>query len=333
MTSSRTAKVVFFGVALALATVGRAPAARAQTAEELNAARQLFSEAYQDEQDKRYDQALEKFQRVAKVRESASVRYRIASVLEAMGRLREARDTFRALAAQKDTLEKKDKPIADSAADRALQIDRKIPRLVVNAPADAPADTRVAVDGASVPTGRPLELDPGDHVVQANASGKKPFEGHVKLGEGGETPFNVALEPAVATPPPQPPQEQKPNRTLAYVALGAGGVLLVTGVALLIVREGDIAYVRDHCPGDVCPIAEQGDITEKRDEAKLFGPLGGGLAVVGLAAAGAGAYLLLRKPSSSPASGGTPTAPSHGGLRIGPRMVRGGAMVGVGASF
>src|SRR4051812_38177141 len=68
----------------------------AQSPDELKAARELFQEAFKDEQEKRYTEALEKFQRVAKVKESASVRYRIATVLAAMGRLREARDMYRA---------------------------------------------------------------------------------------------------------------------------------------------------------------------------------------------------------------------------------------------
>src|SRR4051812_3669691 len=70
----------------------------AQTPEELQQARELFQEAYKDEQERRFSEALEKFQRVARVKESAAVRYRIAAVLEGAGRIREARDSFRALA-------------------------------------------------------------------------------------------------------------------------------------------------------------------------------------------------------------------------------------------
>jgi len=71
----------------------------------------LFSKKgaeYKDEQEKRYAQALDKFQRVAAVKESGSVRYRIGSVLEALGRLREARDAFRAIAGSKASLPEKE---------------------------------------------------------------------------------------------------------------------------------------------------------------------------------------------------------------------------------
>jgi hypothetical protein len=321
--TSRRAKAILFGFTLVVATAAATGSARAQTPDELNAARALFQEAYKDEQEKRYAAALEKFQRVAKVRESASVRYRIGSVLEGLGRFREARDAFRALAAQHDSLDKKDQDIADSAAERARDLDQKVPRLVVRPPADAPADTRVTVDGAPVPTGRPVELDPGDHVLQANATGMKPFESHVALPSGGETPFSFSFERGDATSPPD--GSKPPSKTLAYVALGAGGVMLVTGVVLLVVREGDISSIHDTCPGDVCPTSTQADVLDKRDQAKLFGPLGIGLGVAGAVVAGAGIYLLVKKPSS--------TGARSTSVRVGSHVVPGGATVGVGLSF
>ena len=69
-----------FAIAIAAFDAAVAPGvAHAQSEEELNQARELFNEAYKDEQEKRYEEALEKFRRVAQVKESASVRYRIAS--------------------------------------------------------------------------------------------------------------------------------------------------------------------------------------------------------------------------------------------------------------
>lgn len=322
--------------------VGRGGVAHAQTADELKAARELFQEAYKDEQEKRYEQALDKFQRVARVRESASVRYRIASVLESLGRLREARDAFRALAAKKPDLEKKEHEIADSSAERAAALDKKIPKLVVRTDKAPPQDMRVTVDGASVPASqqpRSIELDPGEHVVQASAPNTREFETHVKLAEGSEVALVVPVDPPAPPPPPPPPGGETPppekNNTLAYVALGAGGVLLATGIVLLVIRENDIAAIHSKCPRDVCPTSAKDEIESDRDQAKLFGPLGFGLAAVGVAAGAAGVYLLVKpsSASSAPPSNGAPTSPQAGAFRIGPRPVRGGAILGVGASF
>jgi hypothetical protein len=344
------AALVGLGLAFALTTGGRGVRAqtKAPTPEELKAARETFQEAYKDEQEKRFAEALEKFQRVAVVKESASVRYRIGSVLEQLGRLREARDAFRALAASKPSLTGPEQEIADNAAERAHQLDRKIPRLVLRLKADVPPDTRVSIDGAPVPAStapRRIELDPGEHLVQALSPSAQSSESKVTLGEGGEVEFAVtfAANPASVPPsprqppppplPPPPPVEHRDN-TLAYVALGAGGVLLVSGVVLLALREGDISDIKSACGANgTCPPSLKNDLQSKHDQAQLFGPFGVGLGVAGLALAGAGGYLLLRPSKPAAVPSGAVTPPSSSGLRVSPRPVAGGAMLGVGAAF
>ncbi|HSO32140.1 MAG TPA: hypothetical protein VLT33_06485 [Labilithrix sp.] len=343
---SERARAAAIAVAVLLATAAAAPAAHAQgrapsgpgaaggpSADELKAARDLFQEAYRDEQEKRFAPALEKFQRVAAVKESASVRYRIASVLASLGRLRESRDAYRALAASKPSLPAGEQEIADSAAERAQALDRRIPRLVVHLQESAPPDARVTIDGAPIPastTPRPFELDPGDHVVQASAPSAQSSETKVVLPEGGEVTVTVILPPKVAKvvkpPPPPRPEEPAPSSTVkrddtvAFVALGAGGVLVVTGIVLLGIREGDVSDIKKAC-APTCPSGNRSELESKHDTAQLFGPLGVGLAVVGLAAVGVGGYLLFRP------------APRAAALRIGPRAVPGGALLGIGTAF
>jgi hypothetical protein len=290
--------------------------ASAQSPEELKAARELFQEAFKDEQDGHYPEALEKFQRVAKVKESASVRYRIATVLTAMGRLREARDMYRAVAAAKSTLPPNDQATADSAAEKAAELDRRIPKLALRVQDNPPSDVRVTVDGAPVPvttTPRTIELDPGDHVVAATARGAAPSEQTVTLTDGGgEVPYTVTLTPekkgTVAGPSSR-------SDTLAWVAIGGGGALLVTGAALLVLREGTIDDIKAACPDNVCPPSRRSEIESDRDRAHLFGPLGGSVALVGVAALGAGIYLLVRSPGEARKTTRLVT-PSIGGLRL-----------------
>jgi hypothetical protein len=331
------------GAALAIAVSSTAVDARAQqpaiSASDLKAARELFQEAYKDEQEKRYAQALEKFQRVAAVKESALVRYRIASVMEGLGRFKEARDAFRALAAAKPTLPAAEQEIAGSAAERAHALDRRIPKLVVRLQENPPPDTRVTVDGAPVPAsaqpGKPIELDPGEHTVQATAPGSKQYESKVTLTEGVESAVVVGLVPLEVEkpPPPKTPETPTKNNTLAYVALGAGGVLLVTGVALLLVREGKISDLEKACPNGNCPASKKNDLESTRDSAELFGPLGVTLGVIGLAAAGTGIYLLVRTPKTQDPANGTTTPAPNAGLRLGPKPVPGGAMLGLSTTF
>jgi hypothetical protein len=357
MTSRRTrAAVLCIGLAAATSLGGSVahaqgsppapPSGQPTSEQQLKAAREMFQDAYKDEQEKRYADALDKFQRVAAVKESASVRYRIGSVLEQLGRLREARDSFRALAASKPSLTQPEKEIADNAAERAHLLDKKIPRVLLRLQANAPADARVSIDGAPVPastTPHSIELDPGEHHILASSPTSQPSETKVTLAEGREVEVTVVLEANVAAKPPpvvtEPPSVAGPRRdnTLAYVALGAGGALVVTGLVLLGIREGDISDIKKACGGDgSCPSADKSSLQSSHDQAALFGPLGIGVGLVGLAAAGTGVYLLLRRAPAAEvpaANGATTTSPSSGGIRISTRPVHGGALLGLGASF
>jgi len=303
-------------VAFAAAVGALAPPARAQSPEELQAARELFQEAFQDEQARRYTEALEKFERVAKVKESASVRYRIATVLVGLGRLREARNMYRALAASKASLPPSDHETADSAAEKAAELDRRIPKLALRVQDDPPADVRVTLDGAPVPVAteaRSIELDPGDHVIAATAQGSRPLEETVTLTDGaGEVSHTLTFTPDKAPEPaPAPPPR---SDTLAWVAVGGGAALALAGAGLLLAREGAIGDVEQACPGNVCPTSRRDEVEGNRDRAALFGPLGAGLGLAGLAAVGAGIYLLARGPRQ--AQGARIVTPTVGGLRL-----------------
>ncbi len=305
MRERRSARVVCVaGVILAggLFAVPSPAQTAAPTAEELQAARDLFQEAFKDEKEKRYPEALEKFRRVAKVKESASVRYRIATVLAAMGRLREARDIYRALAAGKASLPPSDHETADSAAEKAAELDRRIPKLALRVEDDAPPDVRVTLDGAPVPvstTPRAIDVDPGDHVVSASARGAPPVERKVTLAEGGgEVAHTVSFERTDKGPSATPARDD----TLGWVAIAGGAGLVVIGGGLLVAREGVIGEIQDACPLRICPAVRRREIEDDRARADLFAPLGATFVVVGVVAAGLGLYLLARPNVSGRAS-------------------------------
>jgi hypothetical protein len=312
------------------------PSTPPPSAEELKQARELFQEAYRDEQEKRFADALDKFQRVAKVKESASVRYRIAACLAALGRLREARDMYRALAASRDSLPASDRETADSAAEKAAELDRRIPKLILKVNPNPPPDARVSIDGAPVPisantTSRPIELDPGDHVVAASARTGTPTEQTVKLQDGGGEVTHTVMfpvdpagagnngnnggnnngNPVQETPGPR----SKRDTTLGVIAIGGGALLVLVGGAFLIAREGAIDNINATCPNKLCPLGKRDDVESDKDNAELFGPLGVGLGIVGLAAVGVGIYLLVRRPPARTAGGsGNLAFPGKDGL-------------------
>src|SRR5262245_57465062 len=73
-----------------------APAAQAQTGEELAAARKLFAEALRDQDAKNFAAALEKYQRVRQVKDTAPIRYRIGTCEEALKHWRNAARAYEA---------------------------------------------------------------------------------------------------------------------------------------------------------------------------------------------------------------------------------------------
>jgi hypothetical protein len=346
---------IAIGLTAATPSVGAQPncppaPATNPTQQQLDDARKLFQEAFKDEQDGKYEDALRKFQDVAKVKESASVKYRIAKNQANLGRLREARDSMRALAGSIDCLPQKDKNIAASAATEAVELEKKIPKLNVKVQDKAPNDTRITVDGAPVPstgTGKPVELDPGDHTVSASASGMKPFQQTVKLGPSANETVTVQFEATqVANNDDKPvvggDTKSEGRGALPYVLLIGGGLAAFAGSVFLILREGTISDIEKTCPlfngRRVCPTRTQADIKDKQDQAELFMPLGITFLAVGAVAAGAGVYFLVRptKSAESPPANGTRPATNAQSLHVKPpgiAPIRGGMMLGLSATF
>jgi hypothetical protein len=322
---TRCGLVWSFAAALALATI--VLPAQAQTKTELAAARNLFQEAVTDEQAKRFEPALEKFRRVQAVRDTTHVRYRIAACLEALGKLRESSASYEA-AIQLGENDAKSSDVVRSAKERIADLKNRMPALTITLSEKAPPDAEVEVDHEKVPStslGAPLLLDPGVHDVSGTAANVPPFHTSLTLAEGARVSLVVPLDrPAVVATPVVPPVE-KPHpiesdnhrmpvstdggrQTWGFVALGAGGALLVTSGVVLLLRHNDIATLNDACHnGGVCPRSREAELTRVRSRAVTEGPVAGVLAAGGLVAAGIGVWLLATPTDARAAS--TPQRP------------------------
>jgi hypothetical protein len=336
------------GLVLALATLLQAISARSQNGDELAAARKLFGQAVADEDEGRYDTALEKFQRVEAVKDTANVRYRIATCLENLGRRAEALSNYE----EAVRLAEGDKTAAEAArasAARIEQLDRVVPRLTVVLPPDAPPDTEVRVD--DLPLGadalrNPMPLDPGHHTIAANALGRAPYRTGVTLPEGGAVTITVALQPLVpptpadaAAPPdasatvpePPPPPASTGSSPLAIGMLGLGGALAVGSVVSFVLSKSNIDTMKNVCanpptwvipqPTDSkleCPDNRTPDINNTRSTAVTEQTVGWGLAAGAAAAVGVGVWLLLRP---------APTNAPPVGVRIAPVVSQKGGML------
>ncbi len=340
-------RVLALTASVAFAASASAPLL-AQTDDELAAARRLFTQAVADEEGKRFDTALEEFRRVAAVRETANVRYRIATCLEALGRRVEALASYRA-AARLAVGDRTAADVAHAADEHASQLDRVLPALSVVLPPDAPPGTTVRVDDAPVDSAAlrdPMRLEPGAHTIAATAPGDLPFRTAVTLPEGGHVSITVTFEKAPAAPlargagdgvvpkplaVPAPVDVHHGAPAGAWIALGLGAALAAGSVVSFVLRASNLSTLDQDCTstgsGVSCPQSLASTVNQAHDAAAIEGPLGIGLAAGAAVSVGIGVWLLVSTPSSRPAQ------PSSGSVSIAPVLSpHGGALV-LGASL
>ena len=196
-----------------------------------------------------------------------------------------------------------------------------------------PADARpqVTVGGAAIPPaliGIERPTDPGTHEVVISAPGYLEQKSSVTLAEGGSQELAVKLEKdpaaAVTTPPPAtttapvvttgptaPPADTgtKKSNTLAYVALGVGGVGLVVGGVTGFLALGKKSDLKG-CVDTKCPSNQQSTL----DGAKSMATVSTVGFAVGFVGVGVGVVLLLtgNGSGSASASKGAPKLAKHG---------------------
>jgi hypothetical protein len=322
-----------------------ATTAAAQTAEELAIARKTFAQGVADQEAKRFEAALEEFRRVAAVRDTANVRFRIASCLEALGRMAEALANYDAAV----FIGEGDQAAADAvraSRERAAQLDHVVARLTLAFATPPPATIEVRVDDARIDPARlrePIALDSGHHSVTATAPGMEPFRTGVTLPEGGQVSITVELRPLTTgelrevpaptpvesheAPAPAKPSQPRSTPTAAYVAFGIGGALAVGSVVSLVLRAVNIGTLSEctkpsSSGGPLrCPSTHYDNDKAAHDAALVQGPLGIGLAVGAAVAAGVGVWLVVSAPSGTRESTGQ-------GLHLGPMLIpQGGGII------
>ncbi len=181
------------------------------------------------------------------------------------------------------------------------------------------ASVVIRVEGAQGPMvtldGQPISaaalglkrpIDPGSHVVKAEAPGFKTAEQGFQVAESGAAEANLKLEKAeaVAATPIAPPVEAPSkggNKTLAIAALGVGGAGLVFGGITGVLALGKHGDLEGKCPDGKCG----SDLKDDVDSYKTMGLLSTVGFIVGAVGVGAGAVLWFTSPKDSPKTGFT----------------------------
>ncbi|MEP7053559.1 MAG: hypothetical protein ABJB12_24565 [Pseudomonadota bacterium] len=295
-----------------LAAAGRAHAQEA-------AADALFDSARAAMAKGDFERACEQFKASDKLDPASGTELNLADCEEKRGRLAGAWELFRTV---EEKLSANDERLPVAHA-RAQALQGRVPRLTVRlAPGAPPSSTfregGVEFDAATF--GLPLPMDPGAHELLVSAPGFVPRLFSLRLAEGESRELTVLpgaplkqVQPAAVPLPSSTPRESSSGRagtrTLGFAlgGVGIGGVSVgaVAGVLML----GQKNAVNDECHPDKSCTKAGLAAAHSAHTLQAVSNVGW---VVGAAALGAGAYLLLTsntrdKPSTTLALAPTPT--------------------------
>jgi hypothetical protein len=299
------------------AQVVRAQSAGPPSGDDLAGARALFADALRDEEANRFVDALDKFQRVRAVRDTAAIEYRIGTCYEGLGRAAPAYIAYRdATVLGQDDARSAD--VVAAAVDRLHALAKRVGWLSLVLPGGANQDVEVRVDEAVTPIAalrEPVVLEPGRHLVTASARDSRPFRSEILLPEGAQVSLTIALEPiAPATSTPAPNVEPPPGPSVAapvppgegggtapgWITVAAGGALLAGAGAVAIMRNVDISTLKESCPNGYCRVgSDENGLMTTRSRAVAEGPIAIALGAAGLVTVGIGAYLVFTAKGSA----------------------------------
>ncbi|MET0593369.1 MAG: hypothetical protein ABW133_11755 [Polyangiaceae bacterium] len=330
------------GPAVALCLLISSGSVYAQTDEQRAGARTLATEGAAAFNDGRFKDAVDLFTKAESLMHAPPHVLYIARSHSKLGQLVKAREAY--IRITKEQLPGNSPQAfrdAQSTAKKELdQINPKIGSLEIKVEgADNAKDLSVKVDGnpiAAVLLGVAQPIDPGEHRVEAAATGFKAQPQTVRLGDGDKISAVLKLEvdaasaPAAAAgapPPGSAPGAPAPGapvrdtsvsmdssssgngmRIGSYAAFGVGAVGLGLGTVFLLQSSSKRSEADDICnlPGGNCPSNRRADVEQLDKDAKNASTL----SVVGFAVGGvgiaAGVVMLLMSNKSDSASASKP---------------------------
>ncbi|WP_437562833.1 PEGA domain-containing protein [Sorangium sp. So ce542] len=307
----KTGRRILAAAALGAALVA-APPARAQTKEELAAARVLFQEGVALSAANNCAAALAKFQAVANVRRTPQVLFNIAECEARLGKLVSALGNYR-MAAAAAAGDPRANDVTANVGARIEDLEARVPRLAIRRGAGALTAT-ILLDGTALGAAEmsgDIPVDPGPHVVAARIGGREVVRETVTLEEGHAKTVEVTIAepPADAAPTlgaPTPgapaaasaaPAAARPSKVPGLVALGAGIALGAAGGVFLGLRAGTLSDLDALCGGDrSCPPSAR----PTADRGRLY--TGVAEATIGLGVASVAAGIVLLATSSGGAA-------------------------------
>src|SRR5262252_3671394 len=245
--------------------------AHAQTAENDEAgARVLFAEGRKLAAAGNYAEACPKFEDSLRLDPGIGTSFNLADCLEHIGRTATAWARFLDVAAATKAAGQPERERVARA--RAQALEPRLARVVVHVPSPAPGlvVTRDGIAIGAASWGTSVPVDPGDHLVEATAPGRKKWSESTSVPDTPTTvsvvvpaleplpPEQPALAAREATPmvshlSPTPPSEPPRHLSRSVVALGAvAAIAFATGAAFALEFRSQNGEARGLCPNDIC---------------------------------------------------------------------------------
>ena len=315
--------MVFLLVALGAVTSSAIPSRALAQAEDQAGARALFTEGKRLMKAGKYAEACPKLEAAQKLYSSAGILLNLGDCYEKIGRTASAWARFgEAVSVATRSNRSED---ADEARRRQEALEPALVRLVIRVPAPVPGLV-VTRDGATLDEGTwgtTLPVDPGEHLVRAEAPGYEPWSTSVSISKRGDTlAVRVPKLSAAATVDKIPPEhiQDTPPKPAAHPS-GGGGHGLALGLLLGGIAVGGGGGALMLVESSRAHTAYQNMDQSAYDATQTPWKLGLAGAIVGGVAGAVGIVLLaVGSGSSGDSSGAESTAwiaPGPGSIRIG----------------
>jgi len=315
--------IVIAGLMLAIATPFSAQAQPTDAA----LAETLYQQARALMDQKRYDEACQKFAESHRLDPATGTLLNLASCNEARGKLATAWVEFNEAltAARRDG---RDDRVA-FARERIAAIEPRLSRITINVPneSDVPG-LEIRMDGVLIGRaawGVPAPTDPGTHKFEVIAPDRKPWSQSIQLGaQADQQTIRIpALVPAPraaeggdpVTPGgpivgPDRSVTERPTPTSVYITGGATVLLVIgAGVTGAVFLDKKSTYNEKNSD----PASSPSDRESARDSARAWGVMNGAVTIGAVAGGALTAYLYLTRPEVKRSARVTPWMTDRGG--------------------
>lgn len=275
-----------FGAWLALVLILVGATAHAQSAKERAA--QLFEEGRAALKARQFREACRALNESQQLDPAPGTALNLALCSEQLGKLATALTYYQSVISELPASDER----AKFASEQVVLLDPRVPRLTIAPAPGIPEAASIALDGVGVAAadlGKPLPVDPGDHVIDVRAPGREDRSYKVALEEASTRVVDVSAGPApslVDDGAARPVDDGMSTLQIAGIAVGGAGVagLVIGGVmgGLVLSRK---STVDEQCDDELCDTQEGIDAAS---EGATFSTVSTVAFVVGAAALGAG---------------------------------------------